>query len=62
MKLIIRTVDLQTGNTINERLLNMRDKGAWFWINKQIAWACNNQHGLQIVNDIDEPVEQKLAA
>lgn len=64
MNVLVKTFDLKSGNQISTRLLIMTDYGSWSWISKQIAWACNNQHGLQITRAEDEILAQdmKLAA
>lgn len=46
-----------------EKFLNFREHEARIWLQKHIAWACNNGHGVQICNEVDElKVEMKKAA
>lgn len=54
MTLIIKTFNLATGEEIHRRTVGFKDHASKIWISKQIAWACNNGHGVQICNQADE--------
>jgi hypothetical protein len=58
MNIVVKTFDLATGEQTNERLIDFSMHDGRVWLQKHVAWACNNNHAVGVCNEADE----KLAA
>ena len=59
MILQVRTVNLETGKVKSERRIVFNIEGKE-WLRKHMYWALINKHGVQIINDLDKGIAEKL--
>jgi hypothetical protein len=58
LNIVCRTVDLETGCTVSSRAFSLTRESQQ-WLIRNLTWAVNNGHGIQIFSTKDEKLADK---